>query len=218
MRPTPRQAQRRSERTPGYRRTCRHIDRHRRYSFLFHDGLLHRTGLTGEPALRPRNTSHPPFASSSRKAVASRTKACGRFARRDDHHDSSTCALIEVCRSPFDFPKDWLKCYPISTPFRTGAGCEPARRGRTSGVGCDGQFKVTPQSCECAAFVSMCAQKVIRATGPDDSKIETQGISTFKILVRLLLIDSCIGRMLAPHALGLFLSRIGEADYASSQN
>jgi hypothetical protein len=134
--------------------------------------------------------------------VAFRTKARVRLARRDSHDDFSTCALIEVCRSPFDFPKDWLKCYPISTPFRTGAGCEPARRGRTSGVGCDGQFKVTPQSCECAAFVSMCAQKVIQATGPEDSEPETQDISTFKILVRLLLIDSRISRMLAPHAFG----------------
>jgi hypothetical protein len=44
----------------------------------------------------------------------------------------------------------------------------------------------------------MCAQKVIQATGPKDSEPETQDISTFKILVRLLLIDSCINRMLAP--------------------
>jgi hypothetical protein len=48
----------------------------------------------------------------------------------------------------------------------------------------------------------MCAQKVIQATGPEDSEAETQDISTFKILVQLLLIDSRISRMLAPHAFG----------------
>ena len=55
----------------------------------------------------------------------------------------------------------------------------------------------------------MCAQKVIQATGPEDPEPETQDISTFKILVRLLLIDSCISRMLAPRALGLFSSQKG---------
>jgi hypothetical protein len=91
--------------------------------------------------------------------VAFRTKARVRLARRDGHDDFSTCVLIEVCRSPFDFPKDWLKCYPISTPFRTRAGCEPARRGRTSGVGCDGQFKVNPPKLRMRRFcIHVCAK------------------------------------------------------------
>jgi hypothetical protein len=75
-----------------------------------------------------------------------------------------------------------------------------------------------PKAANAAAFVSTRAQKVIPTMGPDDSKIETRDISTFKILVRLLLIDNCISRMLAPHASALLSSRNVEADCASSQN
>ena len=72
-------------------------------------------------------------------------------------------------------------------------------------MGYNGQFKLNlPKAADSAAIVSMCAQKVIQAAGPDDSKIETQGISTFKILVRLLLIDSRISLMLALYALSVF--------------
>ena len=101
------------------------------------------------------------------RTVAFRTKARVGLARRDGHDDFNTCALIEVCRSPFDFPKDWLKCYLFSRHFRLAwmrAG--PPRQNWRRG----GQFKLSQKLRMRRFCAHVCAK-----TNPGD---RTRGVGT----------------------------------------